>query len=103
MISLSNYHLSQLNVQIIKDYLKIDKSYIEDDMLLDTILKVSLEYILRYLGVEIEDIDFISVELNIACIYLVSYCYVHKSTHNNSKDVEATLIAILSKYKTINL
>lgn len=103
MINLSNYHLSQLNVQIIKEYLKIEKSYTDDDVLLGNILKVSLEYILRYLDVELIDIDFVSMELNIACIYLVSYCYVHRSTHINSKDVEATLMAILSKYKTINL
>ena len=94
----NNLTVSDLDVSFVKEYLRIDSSYIEDDDLLSLCIESSKNYIKNYL--KTQDLDYFNFETDviIACLSLTQHFYISKIT-NSDAFIDKTLVkSLLDKY-----
>ena len=94
--------VTELNIQILKDYLRIDHD--TDDGFLDIILVSSKSYIQSYLNIKFEEFEELPDEFTIACLALCSHWYenriiVEGSGNKNLQELNYIFSGILDIYK----
>lgn len=91
------YKLSQIDLNLVKDYLQID--YDDDDLQLQLMIQAAQNYIVKSAKTDIEYLDR-QPDLVIACLQIVSHFYENKGivTLTNTK-IDTMLQNILVQYK----
>ena len=91
------FKLSQINLQLVKDYLQID--FDEDDTQLQLMIQAAQNYIYKNLNADPEYLDE-QPDLVIACLQIISHFYENKSVVvlTNTK-MDMMLQNILIQYK----
>lgn len=92
-----NFKLSQINLQLVKDYLQID--YDDDDTQLQLMIQAAQNYIYKNLNADVEFLDE-QPDLVIACMQIIAHFYENKSAVvlTNTK-MDMMLQNILIQYK----
>ncbi len=75
MYKLSDITPSNLPLEFVKDYLRID--YDSDDVEIGIYIKASQDYIRKYIGAN--DTDELDFNLLIPILSLIAYCYENKT------------------------
>ena len=94
--------LSEIDVPFVKEYLRQDSD--EDDMLIGVILEGAKDYIVKYTGQSLEQLDD-SEDLTIAVLVLVAELYDNRTISVNERinlRINSMLESLLGRY-SINL
>lgn len=93
--------LSQLNLDFVKDYLKID--YDDDDKELQFYIAAAQSYLINQLNINIEEIDT-KPDIIIAALLIIAHFYENKTAINtgtkiNNSNIDFILQQILIQYR----
>nr|WP_302599020.1 head-tail connector protein [uncultured Cellulosilyticum sp.] len=94
--------LSEIDVPFVKEYLRQDSD--EDDMLIGVILEGAKDYIVKYTGQSLEQLDD-SEDLTIAVLVLVAEFYDNRTISVNERvnlRINSMLESLLGRY-SLNL
>lgn len=75
---LTKINLNDINVELIKQYLRIDEDFNDDDVELQLYLNASLEYLYKYTNLEFEELNNSSNAV-ICTLMLIAHFYENKS------------------------
>lgn len=94
---MENFKLSQLNLEFIKDYLKVD--YTDDDRELELYIQASLSFIKNNTRLSIEELDE-KPDLVVVAMMLISHFYENKSVAvKQGSNVDKMFTSILAQYR----
>lgn len=93
--------LSQLDLDFVKDYLKID--YNDDDNELQFYITATQSYIINQLNLDIEEIDT-KPDIVIAALLIIAHFYENKTAINtglkvNNSNIDFIMQQILTQYR----
>lgn len=96
---MDKYKLSQLNLQFVKEYLKID--FDDDDKELELYIQASISYIKNNTKLDIEELDAMP-DLTVVALQLIAHFYDNKSIRvTQNSNIDKMFTAILSQYWSI--
>ena len=94
----NNLTISDLDVNFVKEYLRIDSTYVEDDELLTICIKSSESYIKNYLKIDTLDDLEQETDIIIACLSLTQHFYISKITNSDSPIDKSLVKSLRDKY-----
>lgn len=102
MRSIKSVKVTDLDIQMVKDYLRIDHD--DDDEFLNIILVSSRSYIQAYLNIKFEEFEETPDEFTIACLALCSHWYENRQVQQESngkglKELNYIFAGILDIYR----
>lgn len=83
----SNIKITDLELDTVKDYLRIDHT--DDDVLISTMLASAKSFIQSYLNRKFDDFIELPDEFTIACLAIISHWYERREIHAD-KDTKAS-------------
>ena len=93
---MDKYKLSQLDLDFVKEYLKVDFS--DDDKELELYIQASISYIKNNTKLSVEELDEIP-DLTVVAIQLIAHFYDNKSIIiKQGSNIDKMFSSILSQY-----
>ena len=93
---MDKYKLSQLDLDFVKEYLKVDFS--DDDKELELYVQASISYIKNNTKLSVEELDEIP-DLTVVALQLIAHFYDNKSIIiKQGSNIDKMFISILSQY-----
>lgn len=92
--------INELNLQYVKEYLKVD--YVDEDILILGLISAAQSYVNTMLGFKVETMTAIPDELTIACLLIVSHWFENRQLQQAGtlgNEIKFAVNAIIDAHK----
>lgn len=96
---INSIKLDNINLDFVKNYLRIDEDFTEDDKELELYMLSARSYIENYLNCNLSDFEGINPELNIAFLMLINHFYENKTAVANNSRLDFFFRQILTMHR----